>query len=342
MDGRTVLDRAGVPGNGLALVQRLRWRRSHRPPMDVLSELVSRTELHVEEVRIHDFAGSWAVELPLHPLVFMVRRGECSVWPAGERHPRVLSEGHLLLISGDQHCTLQRFGPRLAATGPFIPSAGATLDRAVFPPRSEECVRILAARVSWINPFTDQLSLPRWLAIGPRSLSLSHDRLPLNDALAEELMVPRPGVEAVVERLLEAMLIRALRVELVTGFWSVPGWLGALTDPVMRGALGEAPDLSSLRSVRALAERAERSVRRLSARVKRTSGARPGKLLRQLRLAEVMQRLEGPAPRLLEVAHAAGYADVSTFCRAFRREVGCSPADYWRRRHRRSFPRGNR
>lgn len=310
--------------------------------MDLLSELVRQADLRVEEVRVHLLAGSWAFELPSHPLLLFVRRGECSVWPSGERHPRCLSDGCLFLHSGEQRSTFQARGPRLNATAPFIPSQGARLDRPVFPPRSRECLQVLTARLRWIRAFGEQLALPRWLVIGPRALSLSHERLPLHDALAEELMTPRVGTEAAVERLLEAMLIRALRAELVTGFWSVQGWLGALTDPVMRGALGDAADHSSIRSVRALAARSERSVRRLSARVKSISGTLPAKLLRQLRFAKVIELLEGSAPRLPEIARAAGYADVSTFCRAFRREIGCSPAEYFRRRQHRAFPRGAR
>ena len=269
----------------------------------------------------------------------LVLRGRCSLWPEGARHSRGLSNGSVLLTSGAKSCVLQALGPRLVETAIFSPRTGGPLDEPVLPPRSKEHVQILAAEARWSTREGPELVLPPWLLAGPEAVSLTHGRKPLHEALAEELLVPRHGRKAVLQRLLEAIVIRALRVELVAGFWSVPGWLGALTDPVLRGALGEASDLSAVRSVQALAEHSQRSIRRLSARVKQISGARPGKLLRQLRLADVLRSLEHPAPCLSDIARAAGYADVSSFCRAFRREIGCTPAAYWRRRHGRRLPR---
>jgi AraC-like DNA-binding protein len=76
--------------------------------------------------------------------------------------------------------------------------------------------------------------------------------------------------------------------------------------------------------------------------VKSVSGLRPRKLLSRLRLADALEALERPAPDLLAIARAAGFGTISSFCRAFSREIGCSPATYWRRRHRRRFPRAAR
>jgi len=50
-------------------------------------------------------------------------------------------------------------------------------------------------------------------------------------------------------------------------------------------------------------------------------------------------RLEQDAPTLKSLAPDVGYASVSTFCQASRRELGCTPAEYWRRVRGHSFPR---
>jgi AraC-like DNA-binding protein len=42
---------------------------------------------------------------------------------------------------------------------------------------------------------------------------------------------------------------------------------------------------------------------------------------------------------LPEIAHAAGFSSVSTFCRSFRRETGATPAATWRALHRRPMAR---
>jgi len=51
--------------------------------------------------------------------------------------------------------------------------------------------------------------------------------------------------------------------------------------------------------------------------------------------------LEGESPRLADIARDLGHANVSAFCRAFRREVGCTPAEYRRRVTGRPFPRAS-
>jgi len=310
--------------------------------LDLLTELIRRTDFRVEEPRVHSLEGDWAVELPRVPLLLFILRGQCTVWPEGERHSRGLSGGHLLFTSGAIRCALQRLGPRLDAVGRFDANTGESLHEPFFPSSSEEHVQLLAAEVRWsLRPF-EPLTPPPWVVIGPSVLSLRPGRATLHEALAEELHTPRLGRTAAVQRLLEAMVIRALGVELVTGFWSVSGWLGALTDPVLRTGLGDARDLASVSTVRALAEHSHRSVRRLSARVKCISGVRPRKLLSRLRMADALEALEQPVLALHAIARAAGFATVSSFCRAFRREIGCSPAEYWRLRHRRAFPRAAR
>ena len=262
--------------------------------------------------------------------------------PEGERHPRVLSDGHLLLTSGAIPCVLQRWGIRLDASKSFETHAGDSLDRPVFPGTSADHVQLLGAEVRWtLRPF-DPLTPPSWVVSNPSPLSSSHERATLHAALAEELLIPRLGRTAAIQRLLEAMVIRALRVELTSGFWRVSGWLGALTDPVVRTGLGDSPDLASVSSVRGLAAHSNRSVRRLSARVQRISGVRPRTLLSRLRISGALDGLERSAPDLGEIARVVGFASVSSFCRAFRREIGCSPAEYWRRRHRRPLPRASR
>jgi len=52
-----------------------------------------------------------------------------------------------------------------------------------------------------------------------------------------------------------------------------------------------------------------------------------------------LRQLDEAEPTLETLARELGYANVSTFCRAFRREVGCTPAAYWRRSRKRPFPR---
>jgi AraC-like DNA-binding protein len=59
-------------------------------------------------------------------------------------------------------------------------------------------------------------------------------------------------------------------------------------------------------------------------------------------MERALRRLEQEEITLENLARELGYASVSTFCRAFRREMGCTPAEYWRRTRGRAFPRRTR
>ncbi len=162
------------------------------------------------------------------------------------------------------------------------------------------------------------------------------------ESLLDELSHPRQGVTAIVQRLMELFVIQGLRAELTDGFWSAPGWLGMLTDPVLRTGLGDAECISAPRSVEMLASVVHRSPRRIWAHATAFAGETPGRLLRQLRIQRAFPMLEGESPKLADIARDLGYANVSAFCRAFRREVGCTPAEYHRRVTGRPFPRAIR
>ncbi|HSP19615.1 MAG TPA: AraC family transcriptional regulator, partial [Myxococcaceae bacterium] len=162
---------------------------------------------------------------------------------------------------------------------------------------------------------------------------------PLVETLIAESFHPRPGVTAIVQRLLEVFIIQGLRAHLMNGFWTAPGHLGVLSDPVLRTGLHDSGGASLPLSVQALASEVHRSARRVRSRVRATSGESPGRLLRQSRMQSALRHLDHGEPRLAVIARELGYADVSCFCRAFRRELGCTPAEYWRRMTGRPFPR---
>jgi hypothetical protein len=69
------------------------------------------------------------------------------------------------------------------------------------------------------------------------------------------------GVSGIVVRLLEVFLVQGLRTEALTGFWEPSGWLGALTDPVLRTGLMDTETTAALGSVDALSAEVHRSTR---------------------------------------------------------------------------------
>lgn len=304
--------------------------------MDLLSTIVVELGLRLLEPRIHILEGSWSRSLEPGGAasVHWVRHGRCSAWPATARHSLPLDKGCALLLSGEVDCALQAVGPRRPPQETFDCSAGRSLEHPSFPPAGDG-VQLVSAQL-------DLAARPGRLAHRLPPVVLIRPRQPVVEALIAETSHPRPGATAIVQRLLEVFIIQGLRAELTDAFWSAPGYLGVLSDPVLRTGLDETDAPSLPLSLETLAAQVHRSARRVRSRVKAISGESPGRLLRQSRLQRAVRRLEQEAPRLTDIARELGYSNVSSFCRAFQREVGCTPAEYWRRVTGRPFPRPGR
>jgi len=308
--------------------------------LDLLSTIVSELGLRVSEPRVATLQGSWALSLPTGAAwVHLLRHGRCLVWPASAQRPFSVARGSAVLVSGGVECTMQFRGPRLAPVESYDGASGSSLDHVAHLPKGDG-VQIISARVDLIGrPGRLAHRLPPLVVLRPYQLPLPGFLDPLVETLISESFHPRPGVKEIVRRLLEVFIIQGLRAHLIDAFWTAPGHLGVLSDPVLRTGLHESDGASLPLSVEALASEVHRSARRGRSRVKASAGESPGRLLRRSRMQRALRSLERGEPRLAAIAHELGYADVSCFCRAFRREVGCTPTEYWRRMTGRPFPR---
>lgn len=308
--------------------------------MDILSELVGHLGLRCQPPVAHTFEDRWAVEVPAgSPALHLVRRGRCHLWARAARHSVGLGEGSLLFLSGAVPVRLQAHGPRLEVSGSLDWRAGRPLRRARTPPETPSAVQLVSTRVEVTDRPGPVHRLPEIVVVGVRQIPLPRSYRLLFDALLEELSMPRIGGEAIIRHFLDVLVIQALRIQVMTGFGSTEGWLGALSDPVLRTCLDDQEQLPPTDAARILGDTSHRSVRRLSARVKSASGAPPRALAQQLRMQRVLQLLEDGVHPLVRVAQETGFASVSSLCRAFRREVGTTPAAYWRRVQQRRLPR---
>jgi hypothetical protein len=233
------------PSGAKFRVRFLQQPRSGRQSLDLLSVLVSDLGLRVQEPRTHTLEGRWSLSLGAgKPAVHFLRYGQCRAWPATAKHDLPLGKGSALLISGSVDCELQAYGPRRSPLGMFDWSAGSSLERVVFPPDDGGVLLVSAQLDPARRPGTSH-ALPPVVLIRPQRLSLPGFRDPVVESLIDELSHPRQGVTAIVQRLLELFIIQGLRAELTDGFWTAPGWLGMLTDPVLRTGLGDAECISA-------------------------------------------------------------------------------------------------
>ena len=314
--------------------------RRPRLMLDLLSSFLSDVRLEVQAPRHHLLRGQWALLVPEGPpSLHLLRRGHCRASSAESRHALPIGTGWALLLSGARESTIRAYGPDGPTTSEFDWDGGTPLEEGVSLP-ADPSAALLSPHESrwWVGLGFRFLSPPSLRSIRSGCGRAGGENPSSRPSTASSFIrgSASPRLSSASSR---SSSSRGSGARYVPGFWKAPGWLGVLTDPVLRTGLLDAGSDSALASVGALSAEVHRSPRTVRARVRGFSGAPPGHLLRQLRLERALRQLEEGEPTLDALARELGYANASSFCRAFRREVGCSPAEYWRRTRNRPFPR---
>ncbi len=147
----------------------------------------------------------------------------------------------------------------------------------------------------------------------------------------DESRAQRPAREVVMARLLEVLLIEALRSSATDGTAASPGLVRGLADARLAGALRsmhEAPARDWTVAALAQASALSRSV--FFERFQRAVGVAPMAYLLAWRMALAKDLLRRGACGIAEAAARVGYSSASTFSVAFARHIGVPPARYLR------------
>jgi AraC-like DNA-binding protein len=153
-------------------------------------------------------------------------------------------------------------------------------------------------------------------------------------SIVEEALADRPGRDLVVDRLIEVLLVEALRfrTEGVDAIGQL-GLLAGLADPLLARSLKRLHgDPAHAWSVEELAREAGLSRSAFSERFGQKVGVPPMQYLIEWRMALAKAMLQRDAPPLESVAVAIGYQSASAFSTAFRRQVGSPPSHFARTR----------
>ena len=158
---------------------------------------------------------------------------------------------------------------------------------------------------------------PPWLAIGLQFL-------------AQELMSPRPGQQAIINRLGDILFMECLR-DYVSSLTEESGnWLAALKDRALSTALACMHRTPAHNwTVPELAQHACLSRSAFADRFSQTLGEPPLTYLTRHRMRLAARQLAGSNAPISRVADQVGYASEAAFSQAFKREYGQSPSA-WR------------
>ncbi|WP_442582501.1 AraC family transcriptional regulator [Mesorhizobium sp. ASY16-5R] len=152
------------------------------------------------------------------------------------------------------------------------------------------------------------------------------------ELLSDEALRERPGRDLIVERLVEVMLVEALRQQLsVVTDDSKSGLLRGLADAKLAKAFRQIhADVARVWTVEELARVAGLSRSTFSERFSQKVGMPPMEYVMKWRMARAKDILQRDDKTLDEVAAAIGYESASAFSTAFRREVGQPPSHFAR------------
>jgi AraC-like DNA-binding protein len=153
----------------------------------------------------------------------------------------------------------------------------------------------------------------------------------LIELLAEECATDYPGKELIIQRMLEALLVEALRWHSIEGQGVTTGLLNGMKDPSLTRAIQAIhSDVRANWTVAGLASIAGMSRSAFSARFGETIGCAPIEYLARWRMALAKDALASGVKTLDRIAAEIGYESASAFSTAFRKRLGCPPGQFAR------------
>lgn len=151
------------------------------------------------------------------------------------------------------------------------------------------------------------------------------------ELIDEEAQANRPGRDLILERLVEVLLVEALRFRSGSAPREEQGLLAGLSDPALACTLREIHvDVARRWTVAQLARTAGMSRAVFAERFARKIGMPPMQYLLEWRVALAKDILRHERPSLAEVAERVGYQSASAFSTAFSRLTGRSPSEFAR------------
>jgi AraC-like DNA-binding protein len=169
------------------------------------------------------------------------------------------------------------------------------------------------------------------LSVLPRLVVMPADAWdsPLVPMLGQEIVRDEPGQEAVLDRLLDLLLVAVLRAWFSRHQAEAPGWYRAQGDPVVARALRMLQnDPAQPWTVATLARETGVSRAALARRFAELVGEPPMTFLTAWRLALAADLLREPGSTIGAVAQQVGYGSPFALSTAFKRVRGVSPKEH--------------
>jgi AraC-like DNA-binding protein len=300
--------------------------------IDPLAEVVSLLQPSAPSSTLIEASAPWAMRRSETgcPTFSVVLQGSLNLTIDGATRSdtMTLQEGDFVLIPATRNFATSSLdqqppGRGQIATTPIRSTPGRVR---IGDPNSAVDVRILVGNYVFASPEAALLVslLPEWVHVhGERRLST------LVDLVGDESRMKRPARDIVVARLLEVLMIEALRSTASTA--ASPGLARGLSDARLSKALRRMHERPAEPwTVAQLAQAAAMSRSAFFERFSDVVGVKPMEYLLAWRMALAKQMLRRQELTMADIAERVGYSSVSTFGVAFTRHVGMPPGRYAR------------
>ncbi|MFG1428034.1 AraC family transcriptional regulator [Roseixanthobacter glucoisosaccharinicivorans] len=299
--------------------------------MDPLSDVLSLLKLRSYVSGGFDASGDWAVQFGRHDGIkfHAVLSGECWLSVDGTPAPVKVRAGECFLLA--------RGKPFRLASDMAVEPVGL---EALLPPVQD-------GRIVTYNRGGEFLSIGGYFTLADGQADLLLNILPplihireeparatlrwCVERMRQELCDPQPGDFIVAQQLATMVLVQALRLHLSDGRRDGIGWLFALADKRMRGAINAMHESPGHRwTLQAMAEQAAMSRTSFALKFKETVGLSPMDYLTRWRMTLAADRLTHSRDSISEIGLALGYESEKSFSTAFKRIMKCPPRQYAR------------
>lgn len=294
--------------------------------VDPLSEVMSLLQPGAVFSKGISGAGRWGVRYSAfgQPSFCAVLEGSCKLAVDGQE-PLTLQAGDFVLLPATPGLTISGFQPvRPKKVDPHVEASEASGEVRHGTQDGPPDVRLLGGYFVFGSPDAALL-----VSLLPQQIHIRGEpRLErLVQWVKEEAHDERAGRELVLARLVEVLLIEALRS--TTGASASPGLLRGLADARLARSLRQMHESPSRSwTVEQLAQEAALSRSAYFERFTRAVGIPPMEYLLSWRMALAKKLLRSKERGLAEIAEAVGYSSASTFSTAFSRHVGQPPGRF--------------
>jgi AraC-like DNA-binding protein len=303
--------------------------------MDAVSDLLAGVRARGSVFRQTIMRPPWALRMASGASLTLATMLRGRAWIVPDQHePVPIDVGDIAVIRGDAPYTVAddpATTPSLVVTGADYCPGAEGVEHASGPARTcgtpaDGAAVLVSGAFERRGELSERLlqALPAVLVV-PAEDSPS----PLAEMVAEEAVRDRPGQQLVLDRLLDLMLVSALRAWFDNPNADAPAWCRALDDPVVGAALRLMHDTPAHPwTVADLAAKVGVSRAALARRFTALVGEPPMSYLTGWRIALAADLLRETDHTVGTIARKVGYANAFALSVAFKRLRGTRPSDH--------------